>query len=140
MPSANDEDETLAIPVHRRLELASVCVQPFSKWSRRLLTYRKRKTDEEDTAIINATDGISDHITEGIPGLELGKGVGANADDLNLFRRRYFQGFKSKEELEADPSGISNRPNRAKAIHSLDEQEKRALLGAKGMDEDRDVG
>ena len=31
MPTANDEDEELAIPSHSALELVSTCVQPFNK-------------------------------------------------------------------------------------------------------------
>lgn len=31
MPTANDEDVDLAIPVHPGLELVSVCVQQFNK-------------------------------------------------------------------------------------------------------------
>jgi tRNA (guanine10-N2)-methyltransferase len=37
MPSANDEDETLEIPMHKKLELVSVCVQPFNKCKSLLL-------------------------------------------------------------------------------------------------------
>ena len=31
MPTANDEDEELSVPVHATLELVSNCVQPFNK-------------------------------------------------------------------------------------------------------------
>lgn len=81
MPTANDAEEDLAIPSHEALELSSVCVQEFSKWSRRLLTYRR------------------------IPGIDVGllgerrvvKGMeGTTADELNGFRKRYFQGFRSE--------------------------------------------
>ncbi|CAN9112539.1 unnamed protein product [Alternaria alternata] len=46
MPTANDEDIELIIPSHPCLELTSVCVQAFNKWSRRLLTYRRRRDSE----------------------------------------------------------------------------------------------
>ncbi|RMZ69194.1 hypothetical protein GMOD_00003127 [Pyrenophora seminiperda CCB06] len=46
MPSANDEDVELVIPGHGLLVLESVCTQAFNKWSRRLLTYRRRGEGE----------------------------------------------------------------------------------------------
>lgn len=41
MPCADDENVHLAIPSHPGLELLATCVQPFNKWSRRLLTYER---------------------------------------------------------------------------------------------------
>ena len=99
MPSANDQDEKLDIPLHPRLELVGVCVQPFSKWSRRLLVYRKRRKGEGDTE-------VEVEVGKKYEGKKRGKGngdgsegdrkerVGKSADELNEFRRRYFQGFK----------------------------------------------
>ncbi|PSN72913.1 tRNA guanosine-2'-O-methyltransferase [Corynespora cassiicola Philippines] len=105
MPTANDEDIELMIPTHPCLELHSVCVQPFNKWSRRLLTYRKKKESE---------------IPEGA--LEMAKKEyekGVSADDLNNFRKKYFEGFKDLEgstdgpgvrkETLRDTRGISER-------------------------------
>ena len=81
MPTANDAEEDLAIPERRGLELMSMCVQEFNKWSRRLLTYRRIPGVEDD-------DGV-----------ETGKEVeGTTADELNGFRKRYFQGFRAGEE------------------------------------------
>lgn len=42
MPCADEDYVDLAIPSHPGLELLTVCVQPFNKWSRRLLTYKRR--------------------------------------------------------------------------------------------------
>jgi tRNA (guanine10-N2)-methyltransferase len=72
MPSANDEDIELGVPRHARLDLLNVCVQPFSKWSRRLLVYRKRRTGEPDTDLV-----------EKRPYAE-----GSYANELNQFRKR----------------------------------------------------
>ncbi|KAF2182142.1 tRNA guanosine-2'-O-methyltransferas-like protein TRM11 [Zopfia rhizophila CBS 207.26] len=83
MPSANDEDVELAIPRHECLELVSVCVQPFSKWSRRLLTYRRLAGREcrvkEEERVKREYAG------------------GRSADELNDFRRKYFEGFRELE-------------------------------------------
>ncbi|KAF2145596.1 uncharacterized protein K452DRAFT_295202 [Aplosporella prunicola CBS 121167] len=88
MPTANDEDIELAIPTHPYLEIISVCIQPFNKWSRRLLTYRRIPD-----ALVDKTASWTKR--------EFGNGV--HADELNSFRRRYFQGFKGADEGE-DPS------------------------------------
>lgn len=83
MPTANDAEEDLAIPGHRRLELLSVCVQEFNKWSRRLLTYRRipgGEVDIDDEKRMRKTR------------------EGTTADELNGFRRRYFQGFRNQEK------------------------------------------
>lgn len=108
MPTANDEDIDLPIPAHPALRLVSVCVQPFNKWSRRLLTYARLSDAEIDPEARweKRVDG----------------GAGAGADELNAFRRKvslslhfsrtgeqrlttcpqYFQGFKTPEELAAE--------------------------------------
>ena len=80
MPTANDAEEEMAIPRHRGLELLSVCVQEFNKWSRRLLTYRRIPGVEVEG------DG------EERPGKER---EGTTADELNGFRKKYFQGFRN---------------------------------------------
>lgn len=90
MPTANDEDVELAIPTHGSLEIVSICVQPFSKWSRRLLTYRK-------LAVAQAVDSRA-----GSGRNPYEKGV--KADELNDFRRKYFQGFKEVEKLRQEKS------------------------------------
>jgi tRNA (guanine10-N2)-methyltransferase len=88
MPTANDEDIELIIPSHPCLELTSVCVQAFNKWSRRLLTYRRLREAE---------------IPEGA--LEFVKKEyeqGTRASDLNDFRRKYFQGFREFESMKKE--------------------------------------
>lgn len=89
MPTANDEDVELIIPTHPCLEIMSVCVQPFNKWSRRLLTYRRLAESE-------APSGALELVKR-----EYEKGV--NADELNDFRRKYFEGFKEFERSRQEP-------------------------------------
>ncbi|KAH0844738.1 hypothetical protein AYO21_01942 [Fonsecaea monophora] len=87
MPTANENefgDEEATIPTHPHLELKHECIQRFNKWSRKLLVYERMP-------------GILDleaHI-DGFAGRE-GKSTasaGRTADELNPFRRRYFQSF-----------------------------------------------
>ncbi|MCJ1399842.1 hypothetical protein MMC11_003045 [Xylographa trunciseda] len=85
MPTANDEEIEFAIPEHPALEVVSTCVQPFNKWSRRLLTYRRKPEGE----IVYSAMGDQKSI---------GAMSGATANDLNNFRKRYFQSFKSAAE------------------------------------------
>ncbi|KAF2019101.1 RNA methylase family protein [Aaosphaeria arxii CBS 175.79] len=91
MPTANDEDIELMIPTNPYLEIVSVCVQPFNKWSRRLLTY-KRLRDE-------------DVPPEAIERKRKEYESGVRADDLNVFRRKYFEGFKEYVELKREAQG-----------------------------------
>ncbi|RDW71942.1 tRNA guanosine-2'-O-methyltransferase [Coleophoma crateriformis] len=79
MPTSNDQDEEIHAPTHPCLEMKSICTQSFNRWSRRLITYR-RIPDSEVVASIarNRTP----------------KGDGVSADDLNPFRKRYFEGFR----------------------------------------------
>ncbi|KAL3420799.1 tRNA (guanine(10)-N2)-methyltransferase [Phlyctema vagabunda] len=80
MPTSNEQDEEIHAPTHPCLEITSICTQSFNKWSRRLITYR-RIPDLE----VVATD-----VRE-----RRSKETGVSADDLNPFRKRYFEGFKS---------------------------------------------
>ncbi|KAF2094878.1 tRNA guanosine-2'-O-methyltransferase [Rhizodiscina lignyota] len=73
MPTANDEDVEFAIPTHECLEIVSICVQPFNKWSRRLLTYRRLG----GVAVPAATKTS-----------KRSNGTGIHADDLNSFRKK----------------------------------------------------
>ncbi|KAL2865473.1 uncharacterized protein BJX67DRAFT_373114 [Aspergillus lucknowensis] len=75
MPTANDEDVELSVPMHPNLEVVSVSVQPFTNWSRRLITYRK------------LPEGMLSDISLG---RQKGDSTGATADELNPFRRKYF--------------------------------------------------
>ncbi|KAI9728657.1 MAG: hypothetical protein M1828_002763 [Chrysothrix sp. TS-e1954] len=79
MPTANDEDVEISIPSHPGLILISVCVQKFNKWSRRLLTYQRRVEDAHPV----------DYRRE-----KRVKASGRSADSLNMFRKKYFSGFK----------------------------------------------
>lgn len=91
MPTANDEDVALVIPSHPCLETRSVCVQAFNKWSRRLLTYRRRRDSEVDAGEVRE--------------LEEGKREyegGTRASDLNDFRRKYFEGFREFEDMKKE--------------------------------------
>lgn len=104
MPTANDEDVQLIIPTHPCLEIVSVCVQAFNKWSRRLLTYRRRADSEVPEGALEAVKK------------EYEKGV--KADDLNDFRRKYFEGFKELERLRQE-SGVedaSQKADRSKGV------------------------
>ena len=92
MPSANENElgaevET-AIPEHPALLLKHVCVQRFNRWSRRLLVYERRSGD------------YSRFVNEVATGIEQLNIDSTTADDLNPFRRRYFQAFA----VNNDPS------------------------------------
>jgi tRNA (guanine10-N2)-methyltransferase len=88
MPTANDEDIELIIPSHPCLELTSVCVQAFNKWSRRLLTFRRLREAEVPEG---ALESIKKEYEQG-----------TRASDLNDFRRKYFQGFKEFESMKKE--------------------------------------
>ncbi|KAH7385663.1 RNA methylase family protein [Pyrenochaeta sp. MPI-SDFR-AT-0127] len=88
MPTANDEDIELIIPSHPCLELQSVCVQAFNKWSRRLLTYRRLRVTEVPKGALKAAKKDYEK--------------GTRASDLNDFRRKYFQGFKEFESMKKE--------------------------------------
>ncbi|KAH8159184.1 hypothetical protein CIB48_g9058 [Xylaria polymorpha] len=87
MPTANDEDQEIAIPTHPCLEVVVVCVQVFNKWSRRLITYRRLPDSDVDKSALASRKTRQDQAN------------GRSADDLNPFRRHYFRGFKSEQDL-----------------------------------------
>ncbi|KAF2108519.1 S-adenosyl-L-methionine-dependent methyltransferase [Lophiotrema nucula] len=93
MPIANDEDIEIMIPTHPCLEISSVCVQPFNKWSRRLLTYRRLPDSEV------SQEGLQ------IAKKDYEKGI--KADDLNGFRRKYFEGFKEQQKLKYEAGNFN---------------------------------
>ncbi|KAI9670531.1 MAG: hypothetical protein M1831_005751 [Alyxoria varia] len=72
MPTADEDATELALPTHPGFELVSVCVQQFTKWARRLLTYERRPGYEV------ATNRTSQRERSG----------GKNANDLNPFRKK----------------------------------------------------
>ncbi|KAI1747405.1 S-adenosyl-L-methionine-dependent methyltransferase [Xylaria castorea] len=87
MPTANDEDQEIAVPTHPCLEVVVVCTQVFNKWSRRLITYRRLPDSDVDRSALALRKTQQDQAN------------GRSADDLNPFRRHYFRGFKSEQEL-----------------------------------------
>lgn len=89
MPTANEEDEEMSVPTNPYLQLVHCCVQPFNKWSRRLLVYRRRKSGEvRNPPVKNGDEQFRNP-----------KGLAETADELNPFRKRYFQGFRASEVL-----------------------------------------
>ncbi|RMD39194.1 hypothetical protein DV735_g5935, partial [Chaetothyriales sp. CBS 134920] len=84
MPTANEdeegEQEATGRPSHGLLEFKHECVQPFNKWSRRLLVYERIAGELDDAA--------DEHAAAQKPLVK-----GTSADELNPFRRRYFQSF-----------------------------------------------
>ncbi|KAB5535180.1 S-adenosyl-L-methionine-dependent methyltransferase [Coniochaeta sp. 2T2.1] len=80
MPTANDEDQEIAIPTHPYMELVVVCTQPFNKWSRRLITYQRLPDEMVDSNAMKER-------------IERTRDVGTTADELNPFRRGYFTKF-----------------------------------------------
>jgi tRNA (guanine10-N2)-methyltransferase len=97
MPTSNDEEDNteLAIPQHPGLELKELCVQDFNKWSRRLLTYRRIPEEQvvQDAVVAWRTNAE-----------KVKNGSGVTADELNNFRRKYFQGFKDCGPFSAAPA------------------------------------
>lgn len=84
MPTANDENQEIATPTHPCLEVVAVCVQPFNKWSRRLITYRKLPDESVDVSELEAwqSKAAQQH-------------AGTTADELNPFRKGYFNKFQA---------------------------------------------
>ncbi|KAF2486768.1 hypothetical protein BDY17DRAFT_315422 [Neohortaea acidophila] len=80
--------EEYAVPLHPALELVGECTQQFSKWSRRLLTYRRLQDSVIDHDRLSAYQTTRSTAQNGTAE---SKGT---ADDLNDFRRKYFQGFR----------------------------------------------
>jgi tRNA (guanine10-N2)-methyltransferase len=94
MPTSNEEDQEIHPPAHPYLVVTSICTQSFNKCknsspadnkcsqtkgSRRLITYQRLPDAEVPQVLINK----SRHLATGV-----------SADDLNPFRKRYFEGFR----------------------------------------------
>ncbi|KAK5116010.1 hypothetical protein LTR62_000466 [Meristemomyces frigidus] len=75
-------DAEYEIPRHPALELVAVCTQDFSKWSRRLLTYRRL----EERGVDEGT--LLEYKAQRLQLIGMGKEEGRKADDLNAFRRK----------------------------------------------------
>ncbi|KAF4433090.1 tRNA guanosine-2 -O-methyltransferase trm11 [Fusarium acutatum] len=86
MPTANDEDQEIPVPSHPYMEVVSVCTQPFNKWSRRLITYRRLPDSQ-----------VSQEALEAYTNRQKLALNGTSADELNPFRRGYFKKFEAEE-------------------------------------------
>lgn len=82
MPSANENElgqEVITdIPTHALLDLKHECIQRFNKWSRRLLVYQRVP------GVVERHDPDGRRVENG-----------STADELNPFRKIYFQPVKS---------------------------------------------
>ncbi|KAI1334300.1 S-adenosyl-L-methionine-dependent methyltransferase [Xylariaceae sp. FL0016] len=87
MPTANAEDQEIGVPVHPALEIVVVCTQVFNKWSRRLITYRRKPDSEVDFAALEQRKEQLETLVNG-----------SSVDDLNPFRRHYFRGFRAEQD------------------------------------------
>ncbi|KAH8649944.1 S-adenosyl-L-methionine-dependent methyltransferase [Xylariales sp. PMI_506] len=98
MPTANDEEQEIGVPTHPCMETVAVCTQVFNKWSRRLITYRRLPDSEVDA---NALSQRQERVKED----------GITADELNPFRRHYFNGFRTQSADDAAPDpGVESVP------------------------------
>ncbi|KAH6880161.1 S-adenosyl-L-methionine-dependent methyltransferase [Thelonectria olida] len=86
MPTANDEEQEIPVPTHPCMEIVTVCVQVFNKWSRRLITYRRLPDAEVSSSALQA------YATR-----KTAEANGTTADELNPFRRGYFKKFEADE-------------------------------------------
>ncbi|KAI4720305.1 tRNA guanosine-2'-O-methyltransferase [Aureobasidium sp. EXF-10727] len=95
MPVANDEDMEIPIPSHPAMQLVAMSVQQFNRWARRLITYRRVPEAEVDQEALRNREKREE-------------ATGVTADDLNAFRRKYFQGFKDQQQqVEAGAAASS---------------------------------
>ncbi|KUI61734.1 tRNA (guanine(10)-N2)-methyltransferase [Cytospora mali] len=86
MPTANDEDQEIETPTHPCLEIVNVCVQPFNRWSRRLITYRKLPDESVGMSELAAWQSRAAQ-----------QHAGTTADELNPFRKGYFNKFQADD-------------------------------------------
>ncbi|EMD01053.1 hypothetical protein BAUCODRAFT_61919 [Baudoinia panamericana UAMH 10762] len=93
MPVAGaGEEAEYEIPRHPALRLVSECTQDFNKWSRRLLTYARCADGEVDADALLAYRARRSVLSEA----EIGPEVKTTANNLNAFRKRYFEGFRER--------------------------------------------
>ncbi|KAF2722829.1 tRNA guanosine-2'-O-methyltransferase [Polychaeton citri CBS 116435] len=83
------QQEEYPVPEHPALEVLSVSVQHFNKWSRRMIAYRRRRDEDVDQELLIAYLAQRQLVAESDR-----KGHKEKADDLNAFRKKYFSGFK----------------------------------------------
>lgn len=101
VPTSNEASEEVKTPSHPCLELVSVCTQNFNKCtfhptrdqhvisnceagSRKLITYRRLQSHEEPGLTAREKAVVAS---------------GNTANDLNNFRKRYFESFKPEEQV-----------------------------------------
>ncbi|KAI5800079.1 S-adenosyl-L-methionine-dependent methyltransferase [Geopyxis carbonaria] len=97
MPTENeDEHRKFDIPMHPQLKLVNVSVQEFNKWSRCLLTYSRRPGDE----------GLAEHLEMQRARAEAAvtDKLDGTADELNDFRKKYFEGFRPSSTPTPTPT------------------------------------
>ncbi|GAB0137806.1 hypothetical protein EsDP_00006059 [Epichloe bromicola] len=87
MPTANNEDQEIPVPMHPSLELVVVCNQKFNKWSRRLITYRRMSDIDVPPMALAAYHAKQNAVY-----------TGTSVDDMNPFRRGYFKRFEAEDK------------------------------------------
>ncbi|KAK9475069.1 S-adenosyl-L-methionine-dependent methyltransferase [Dipodascopsis tothii] len=92
IPVSNDDYRDVDIPTHPDLEIVANCVQVFSKWSRRLVAYRRKPRAETAGAEVAPAAGFSRPQTAAILGTE-------------QFRDKYFRGFRPADGPAAPGAG-----------------------------------
>ncbi|KAJ2902677.1 TRM11 catalytic subunit [Zalerion maritima] len=92
MPTANDDDLEIPVPSHPGMHVVSVCTQPFNKWSRRLITYRRRSAleMEGETLRKDFEEYMAQMDEARRKERDVREGGGRQADELNPFRKAYF--------------------------------------------------
>ncbi|KAK6205965.1 hypothetical protein LQW54_008028 [Pestalotiopsis sp. IQ-011] len=96
MPTANDVDQSIDVPTHPCMAIVSVCVQSFNKWSRRLITYRRLPDSAVDTdALAQREERVQTN--------------GVTADELNDFRRHYFNAFRTDSAPDTTTAGATSK-------------------------------
>ncbi|OQO12255.1 hypothetical protein B0A48_02896 [Cryoendolithus antarcticus] len=103
--AGEQETEEYAIPQHPALVVVSECTQYFNKWSRRLLTYKRIPDEEVDAEALAAVQLLRLQ-------LESNGHADLGANDLNAFRKKYFQGFKTPlfQQFHPEPRDQSRTP------------------------------
>ncbi|KAL1879688.1 hypothetical protein VTK73DRAFT_6863 [Phialemonium thermophilum] len=82
MPTANDDEQEIPVPTHPFLDLIAVSTQVFNKWSRKLITYRRKPDTEVDSTVVKEWQSRT-HVD------------GTTVNELNPFRRGYFNRFEA---------------------------------------------
>ena len=95
MPTANDEEVELRVPIHHCLDVISVCVQPFNKCKLLWVSHGHQVTRRYSYILCPGSRRLLTY--QRIPDLEIKDrsrpktrtaAEGSKADDLNAFRKR----------------------------------------------------